>query len=335
MKAIILRQIGGPENLKAEIIPDPQPGPNEVIVALKAAALNRRDIWIRQGKYANIKLPIVLGSDGAGEVVELGTGVPQELKGQQVVIYPALNWGDDPNVFGADFKILGLPDNGTYAERVKVPVRNVFAKPASLSFEQAAALPLAGLTAYRALITRGQLVGSETVLITGIGGGVACCALQLAISLQAKVLVTSSSDSKLERAMNLGAAGGANYNDPNWTQEIMRLCDGVGPDIVLDGAGGSSFEKALEITRPGGKVISYGATTGAANQVEVRRIFWKQLNVLGSTMGTAEEFQAMLSLVDRHGLIPVIDQILPLDQAADAHRRVERTEQFGKIVLQI
>jgi NADPH:quinone reductase-like Zn-dependent oxidoreductase len=135
--------------------------------------------------------------------------------------------------------------------------------------------------------------------------------------------------------MNLGAAGGANYNDPNWTREIMRLCDGVGPDIVLDGAGGSSFEKALEITRPGGKVISYGATTGAANQVEVRRIFWKQLNVLGSTMGTAEEFEAMLILVDRHGLIPVIDQILPLDQAADAHRRVERTEQFGKIVLQI
>ena len=335
MKAIVLRELGGPEKLQIETLPNPTLGPDEVLIGLRAAALNHRDVWIRTGRYAGIKLPIILGSDGAGEIVEAGTRVDPGAVGRSVVIYPAMNWGSDEKAPAPGFKILGLPDNGTYAQFIAVPAFHAFPKPASLSFEQAAALPLALLTAYRALVTRAQLRAGETCLITGIGGGVSSFVLQLAVAAGARVLVTSSSDAKLEEARKMGAAGGANYRTQDWGSEILRLCEGPGLQVVVDSAGGDTFVKALELVSPGGRVVTYGATAGPAKELEVRRIFWKQLNVLGSTMGTAQEFEAALKFYEVNRLRPVIDQVFSLSEASAAHQRMEEGGQFGKIVMKI
>src|SRR6266545_4089296 len=250
MKAIVLRELGEPQNLKLEDVPDPQPGANEVIVRLKAAALNHRDVWIRRGQYAGIKLPIILGSDGAGEVAAVGAGADPSLVGRAVVINPSLDWGDDERVQGPKYRILGLPEDGTYAQFIKVSASNVHPKPEALSFEQAAAIPLAALTAYRAVASRARVQAGETVLVTGIGGGVSTFALQIAAHLGARVLVTSGSDAKLARARELGAAGGANYRTQDWAREIAAQCKG-GPDVVIDSAGGETFAKSVEILKAG------------------------------------------------------------------------------------
>jgi NADPH:quinone reductase-like Zn-dependent oxidoreductase len=268
-------------------------------------------------------------------VSAVGEGVDRNLLGTPVVVNPALDWGPDPAVQGSSFRILGLPDNGTYAEYVSVPAANVSAKPEGWSFEQAAAFPLATLTAYRAVVTRAAVRPSEMVLITGIGGGVATCALQIASSLGAKVIVTSASDEKLERARALGAAAGFNYRKSDWAADVVRYCGGVGPDVAVDSAGGDTFAKLLEIVKPGGRIVNFGATTGPADRIEVRRIFWKQLTILGSTMGTGEEFAAALKLFEQKRLVPVVDSVYDLRDAGEAHRRMEQGGQFGKIVLRI
>lgn len=335
MKAIVLRETGGPEKLLLEEVGDPQPGPNEVVVQLKAAALNHRDVWIRIGRYAGIKLPIILGSDGSGEVIDVGEGVGRALSGKAVVIYPAMNWGNDARAQGTDFRILGLPDNGTYAEKVRLPVTNVFPKPEALSFEEAAAVPLAALTAYRAVVTRAQVQKKETVVVTGIGGGVATCVLQIAHHLGARVFVTSASDEKLHRAKNLGAVGGVNYTSQDWVSELRTLAGEAGVDVVIDGAGGETFDQSLGLLKPAGRYVLYGQTTGPTKELQVRRIFWKQLNVLGSTMGTRKEFEQVMELYGPGGLRPVIDMVFPLAQASEAHRRMDQAGQFGRIVLKI
>src|SRR5215813_1092135 len=335
MKAIVLRELGGPENLRLEEVADPQPSPNEVVIKLKAAAINHRDLFIRFGKYAGIKLPIILGSDGAGEVVAVGAEVDQSLIGQAVIINPSLDWGDDERAQGPAFRILGLPDDGTYAQLVKIPATNVHPKPAALSFEEAAAIPLAGLTAYRAVVTRAQVQKGETVLVTGIGGGVSSFALQIACHRGARVFVTSGSDTKLDQARALGAAGGVNYRNGNWVKEIAALTADTGVDAIIDSVGGETFAQTLEVIKPGGRIVTYGATTGAAKQIEVRRIFWKQVNILGSTMGTQRDFAAMLELYRDGTLRPVVDHVFPLDEVQSAHRRIEEAEHFGKIVMRI
>jgi NADPH:quinone reductase-like Zn-dependent oxidoreductase len=333
MKAILLRELGGPERLVLDQVADPEPGPGEAVVALRAAALNHRDAWIRKGLYAGIRLPVILGSDGAGEVAAVGAGVDPAWLGRHVVINPSLDWGADPRVQGPAYRILGLPDDGTYAERVKVPAENLFAKPAALSWESAAAIPLAGLTAYRALVTRARVQRGETVLVTGIGGGVATCALLIARHLGARVLVTSGSDAKLARARHLGADGGVNYRQEGWAKQVQALCEG-GPDVIVDSAGRDVLPALLDIVRPGGRIVTFGATTGSPSTVEVRRIFWKQIAILGSTMGTPEEFSEMLALFDGP-LTPVVDRVFPLLGAPDAHRRMDQADQFGKLVLEI
>src|SRR4051794_38284819 len=307
MQAIVLRDLGGPEQLRLETVPDPQPGPGEVVVRLKAAALNHRDVWIRRGLYAGIKLPVVLGSDGAGTVSAVGPAADPKLLGLEVVINPGLDWGSDERVQSPHFRILGLPDDGTYAELVKVPASAVHAKPAGWSWEEAAALPLAGLTAYRAVVTRAQVGPGDRVLVTGVGGGVSQFAVQIAKARGAKaVVVTSGSDDKLTRAkQQLGADGGANYKAGDWAKEVVRLCGGDGPDVVIDSVGGETLGKAIEIARPGGRLVTYGATTGPVPQLEVRRVFWKQLSFLGSTMGTPKEFAAMLELLGKGTTKPV------------------------------
>ncbi len=336
MKAIVLRDLGGPELLRLEDLADPAPGPGEAVVRLRAAALNHRDVWIRTGKYAGIKLPIVLGSDGAGEVAAVGDGVTGLATGQAVVINPGLDWGDDDRAFGSNFRILGLPDDGTYAQMVKVPAANVHPAPAGLSFEEAAAIPLAGLTAYRAVVTRAAVQAGETVLVTGIGGGVATFALAIARKLGARVLVTSGSDDKLDRARELGADGGVNYKTtPEWSKAIADLAGDGGPHVVIDSTGGATMAQALEAVRPGGRIATFGATTGPVPSFEVRRLFWKQVSILGTTMGTPAEFAAMLAHYGEGGLRPVVDRVFPLADTAAAHRRMDEAGQMGKIVLAI
>lgn len=335
MRAIVLRELGPPENLRTEQLPDPIPGPGEALVRLAAAALNHRDVWIRLGQYAGIKLPIVLGSDGAGEVVLVGGGVDAALVGRAVVIDPSLDWGPDERAQGRRFRILGLPDDGTYAELVKVPAANLHAKPPALSFEQAAALPLGGVTAYRALVTRARLQPGETVVVTGAGGGVSSFAVQIAHAIGARVFVTSRSDEKIARARALGAAGGVSSQSGDWVKAMGALVGGDGPDVIVDSVGGETFVQALALARPGGRIVTYGSTTGAATGLEIRRIFWKQLTILGSTMGTAADFADMLAFFARHAIVPAIDCAFPLAEAPAAHRRMEEAGQFGKIVLRI
>ena len=336
MRAMVLREPGGPENLKLEEVPDPSPGVSEVVVRLKAAALNHRDVWIRSGTGAyagGFKQRVILGSDGAGEVLSVGSGGDRSLVGRAVVINPSLDWGHDDAAQGPDFRILGLPDDGTYAQAVRVSAGNVHPKPATLSFEEAAAIPLAALTAYRAVVSRARVQAGETVLVTGIGGGVSTFALQIAAHLGARVLVTSGSDAKLARAREMGAAGGANYRTQDWAREIAAQSKG-GPDVVIDSVGGETFAKCVEILKAGGRIASYGATTGPVKDFVLRNLFWKQATAVGTTMGSPREFAAMLKLYDQ-GLRPVVDKVFPLADTVAAHRRMEEAGQFGKIVLGI
>lgn len=332
MKAVVLHELGEPERLKIENVADPEPKQGEVTVQLHAAALNRRDVWVRRGRYANIKLPIILGSDGAGIVSAAGDGVNSSLVGKEVLINPCLDWGDDERVQDTNFRILGLPDNGTYAEYVVVPAVNIYEKPGHLSWEEAAALPLAGLTAYRAVVSRANVQSGQTVLVTGIGGGVACFALQIALIKGAQVFVTSGSETKIERAREYGASGGVNYKDDDWRKKLKEISGG-GVDVVVDGTGGENFDSILDVANPGGTIVMYGATLGPSDNVTVRRIFWKQLNIFGSTMGSPNDFEKMLELYSADSMKPVVDEVLPLADASKAHQRMEDAEQFGKLVL--
>jgi len=333
VRAIVQRATGGPEVLRLEEVEDPVPGPGQVVVRLRAAALNRRDVYIRTGRYAGITLPLIPGSDGAGEVHAVGEGVTGVTVGQAVVIDPSLEWGDDPTRQGPKWRILGLPENGTYAQLVRVPAANVYPKPSSLSWEEAAAIPLAGLTAYRAIVTRGQVRPGEIVLITGAGGGVSTFVLSMAHHLGAHTMVISGSDEKLARAAALGAAAGFNYKTTDWVEAVRAASDGRGPDVVIDSVGGAQFNQVLDVVRPGGRVVSYGSTLGAVPDMVLRRIFWKHLDVRGSTMGTPADFAAMLRLFDEGQLRPAIDRVYPLAEAGAAQARLEEAAQFGKIVL--
>ena len=333
MKAVILRELGGPEKLFMGEMPDPVPGSGEVVLRVNAAAMNHRDVWIRTGKYAGISLPVVLGSDGAGEVIATGEGIEQSLIGKPVIINPTFEWGGDEKAQGPNFRILGLQDPGTYAEYVKVPAANIYAKPSQLTWEEAASLPVAATTAYRALVTRGQVKKGETVVVIGVGGGVAVFVLQMAHTLGARVFVTSGSDEKIVRAKKLGAEGGVNYNNPDWVKELRTMLGGEGPDLIVDSAGGDAFDKALDLARPGGRVVTFGATLGSTKELMVRRIFWKQLTILGTTMGTQQDFERAIDLYGAGGLKPVLDKVFPLSEVQAAHRRMDEAGQFGKIVL--
>jgi zinc-binding alcohol dehydrogenase/oxidoreductase len=335
MKAIVLHEAGGPEAVRLEDVADPTPGPGEVVVRLRAAALNHRDLFISRGQYAGLRFPIILGADGVGELAEAGESVAAIRLGEPVVINPSLEWGGDDRAQAATFRILGLPDNGTFAEMVKVRAENIATRPVGLSDEEAAALPLCGLTAYRAVVTRGRVQPEETVLVLGIGGGVATFALLIAKHLGAKVLVTSGSDAKLARARALGADAGFNYSTSDWVAAARAATGGRGPDVIIDGTGGPTFDRALDAARPGGRVVTYGATTGAVPELAVRRIFWKQLTILGSTMGSPDDFRGMLALFGEGKLRPVVDRVYPLAEAGQALRRMDQAAQFGKIVLRI
>lgn len=306
---------------------------DEALIQVKAAALNRRDWWIQQGQYAGLKFPIVPGSDGSGIVTEVANAEDEHWIGQSVIINPSMNWGDTESHQGSDFNILGLPTDGTLAEYVKVPVKNLHVKPAHLSFEEAAAIPLVGLTTYRALFSRAALKPGERLLITGIGGGAATMALQFALAVNSEVYVTSSAQHKIERAKLAGARGGVNYTHPNWAETLLQ---DVGQfNVILDSALGEQFKAHLELSKPGGRIVFFGGTAGDLPELQARRIFWKQLSIIGSTMGSPADFKNMLLFLNKHTLKPVIDQVFSLQEVNQAFQRLNDPDAFGKVVIRV
>lgn len=331
MKALVLREIKSP--LVCEEVPDPSAGEGQALVRLKAAALNRRDYWITQGMYPGIECPIILGSDGTGVVDSVGAGVERSWVGKEVLINPGYCWGKGQSAQEAAFKILGLPDDGTFAEQIVVPVEQLHEKPAYLDTRHAAALPLAALTAYRAVFVQGKLAEGQKILVTGAGGGVATFAVQFAVGAGAAVIVTSSSSEKVDRALSLGALAGYDYTDQGWTGRLRSEHGLV--DLVVDGAGGAGYAAMIDILAPGGRMVNYGATAGNPGQIDLRKVFWKQLHLIGSTMGSPENLAAMLEFVSRHEIEPVVDRVYPLSQGNEAIEQMRVSPQFGKIVLSI
>ena len=341
MKAILLTETHQP--VQYADVPTPAAGPGEVLIKLQAAALNHRDVFIQQGLYPGMKLPVILGADGAGIVQEVGEDVDANWRGQAVVINPALNWGDNPAFYGPDFQILGMPTNGTFAEYIAINSQHIHAKPARLTMEQAAALPLAGLTAWRALMTRAGLKtdqgrSAERVLITGIGGGAALFALQFAVAAGAEVWVTSGSDEKIERAIGLGAAAGVNYRHPDWHKTLMSQTGGGKAgyfDVIIDSAGGPGFARLIDVAASGGRIAFFGGTTGNITDIVPAKVFFKQLSIFGTTMGTNSEFTDMLQFTNDWQLVPVIDDVFPLAEAEQALQKMDAGKQLGKLVLSI
>jgi NADPH:quinone reductase-like Zn-dependent oxidoreductase len=306
-------------------VADPATRDGWALVEVRAAALNWHDCLVRQGLY-EIPVPRVLGADGAG--IRRDTG-------EEVVILPSLHWGEDARAPGPSFEILGDYTDGTYAELVAVPDQNLFPKPRGWSFTDAAALPLAGLTAQRALFARGALRRDETVLILGAGGGVATTAVALAAIAGARVLVTTSSAEKLDHSKALGADDGVLYTDDDWPQGILELTGGDGVDLVIDSVG-STWSDALSTLRAGGRLVSFGATGSARTEVDVRRFYFGQHTILGTTMGSPRDFAALLATVRTSpAWRPAVDSVLPLDRAADAHAAMERHRHTGKLVLSV
>jgi zinc-binding alcohol dehydrogenase/oxidoreductase len=336
MKAIRLHELDGPDELVYEDVPEPKPGTGETVVRLHAAALNRRDLFATQGQYPGVTpdiLPKIPGSDGSGEVVARGEGADGPDEGTEVVINPALFWGDNPRVPGKEYRILGIPDDGTLAQFIKVPSDHVFPSPSHLSHEEAAALPLAALTAYRALVSRGEVAEGQTVVVPGVGGGVATFLVQMASALGARVFVTSGSDEKIEESKSFGAEGGVNYNSEDWSRELKSMTGGV--DLSVDHVGGDAFNALVSLARPGGRIVVFGATAGPTPKMMTIRVALKHLDVLGTAMGTPEEFGAMLDLYAEHGLRPKVNETFPLEEIASALHLMEEGSGMGKIVLQI
>ena len=329
MKALVLEELKQPLQLQER--PDPQPGPGELVVRLEAAALNRRDYWITQGLYPGTTTPVVPGSDGAGVVSTIGEGVDPGLEGKKVLVKPSKGWGDDPRVQGSDFEVLGMPADGTFATHLLTTPEQLLERPAHLSAQEAAALPIAALTAWRALFTQGKLQPGQRVLITGIGGGVALFCAQFAIAAGSEVYVTSSSEEKISRVVEMGARGGINYRDENWAKEF-RARHGQA-HLIVDGAGGSDYAKLLDLACTAGRIVNYGSTAGAPEHLDLFRLFWKQLSIIGSTLGTAEELEAMLEFISTHQLRPVIDSTYALEDGNKALDCMKNHQQFGKLVL--
>jgi NADPH2:quinone reductase len=300
-------------------------GPGEVLIGLRAASLNHLDVWLRRGLPSAPK-PRILGADGAGVVVALGEDVDRFREGDEVVINPGLDEGA---------RIVGEHMDGTHAELIALPADYVYPLPDGLTFEQAAAFPLVFETAYRMLVTRAGLQEGEWVFVWGIGGGVATAAMQIARALGARVIVTSSSDEKLARARELGADATVNHTDADVAAAVREATDGHGADIVVEHVGEATWKTSLQVAASGGRVTVCGATSGPNPPANLHRIWWKQLTVLGSTMGTQADFQAVYELVANGSAEPVVDRAFPLAEAAAAHEHLEAGRQLGKVVLTI
>jgi zinc-binding alcohol dehydrogenase/oxidoreductase len=323
VKAIRIHEDGGPEVLRYEDAPDPVPGNGQVLIELRAASLNHLDVWIRKG-LPSVPKPRILGADGAGVVVS-GDGF---APGDHVVINPGLDHGD------GRITVVGEHRDGTHAELIAVAREQVYALPDGLDFATAAAFPLVFETAYRMLATKAHLEEGEWVLVWGIGGGVSTATLAIAKALGGRVIVTSSSDEKLERVRGLGADATLNHDTDDVPAAVKELTGG-GAHVVVDSVGEATWRRSLDAARPSGRICVCGATTGPNPPANLHRLWWKQLTVFGSTMGSKEDFEAVYELVSSGRAVPVVDRVFPLAEAAAAHERLEAGEQLGKIVLRI
>ncbi|MBA3443515.1 MAG: zinc-binding dehydrogenase [Gemmatimonadales bacterium] len=343
MKALTLAGTGGIEQLGVQELPDPAiQKPDDVTVQVHAAALNRLDLFVATGlPRSGLTFPHVVGSDGAGVVHRVGSAVRQFKPGDRVMINPALSCGECPvclegeDSLCASLKVLGEHRAGTVAQYIVVPARNLAAVPANMPWPQAAAFSLATLTAWRMLTTRARLRADETVLIWGIGGGVAIAALQIVKLIGGRTIVTSGSDAKLDVALNLGADIVLNHQRMDIRSEVRRQTAGRGADVVVDSVGEQSWPASLGSLRRGGRLVVCGATTGPMVSLDLRRLFWHGWSILGSTLGSLQEYAEIVRHAAEGRLWPVIDRVVPLAEAPAAYERLQRGEQVGKLVIEV
>jgi len=326
MKALVLTT----EDIVIQDIAKPTPKQGEVLVKVRYAALNRRDQWARVGLYPGMTYNCVLGSDACGIVESLGESVDNAWLGKEVIINPNQNWGNDPRHPQKNYTILGMPTNGVFAEYIAIPVDRLHEKPAYLSASEAAAVPLAALTAYRACFYKGQIKAGDNVLVTGIGGGVAQFAAQFAVAVGANVWVTSGSDEKIQTMLQYGIKGGVNYKQTDWHKELLKMTEGF--DVIIDSAGGNDFNLLLKTLKMSATLVFYGATLGSV-KLDMPRVFFGQYTIKGTTMGNDQEFAEMLNFISKHQIHPIIDSIRPFNQIIEAFNAMRDGQIFGKVVI--
>lgn len=315
--------------LKIKDMPEPVAGKREIVVKLKTAGLNRRDLYI-PNRYGKDKSALILGSDGAGIVESIGEDVTTVKVGDEVIVNPALRWKDNSDAPPPSFDILGMPDNGTFAEKILLSENQVEPKPAHLSWEEAGVIALSALTGYRALVTKGQIKAGNTVFIPGAGSGVSTYMIQFAKSLGAKVIVTSRSDEKLKQAKAIGADLAISTNS-DWNKELKDIVI----DVAIDSIGAATFNRTLDVLKLGGKIVTFGATTNDVVDLNLRKFFYGQYQLIGSTMGSREELRELLKMMEETKMKPVVDSVIPLSEANKAFEALEENTQFGKIVLKM
>lgn len=333
MRILSLHRAGGREAAFLDIAPLPQPGPGEVRIALKAASLNHRELWICRGMYPGMTLPATLGCDGAGMIDAVGDGVDAGRIGEAVILYPGLNWGPDDRYPGPGFGLLGMPGPGTIADAICLPADNAVPKPRHLDFAAAAAVPLAALTAWRGLVTKGGLRAGDRLLVTGIGGGVATFALKFGVAMGAEVFVTSGSEATLAAATALGARGAINYRQDKWGKALARASGGI--DLVFDAApagGYAQYGRALDM---GARVVVYGSTGGQQFEISAPELFLKNIQLIGTNVGNLAEFRAMIAFIEEKRIEPAIETRFDIDDVKAALEHLEESHGFGKIVIDI
>jgi NADPH:quinone reductase-like Zn-dependent oxidoreductase len=342
MKAITISEHGGTEVLRLGDVAEPKIAAHEVLVRVRACALNHLDLWIRKGLPGRpVPFPHIPGSDISGEVAKVGASVSNVRVGEEVLLAPGISCGQcEQCVAGRDsfcqhYTLFGSGVHGGYAEFVRSPAANVIPIPGNLSFEEAAAIPLVFLTAWHMLFNRAQLRPSEEVLVIAAGSGVGSAAIQIAKTTGARVIATAGSAPKLAKAKELGADEVLSHAGVEFAREVKRLTNGRGVDVVFEHVGAATWEQSVYSLSSGGRLVTCGATTGFESKINIAYIFSRQLSILGSFMGYKSELFAVLELFKRGLLKPVIDCVLPLERAADAHKRLENREQFGKIVLRV
>jgi zinc-binding alcohol dehydrogenase/oxidoreductase len=330
-KALYLKSAGNIEIGTYELPDKLKDG--QALIKINAAALNRRDLWIKQGKYAKIRENSILGSDGCGVVVSVSDYEYSEFKDAEVIINPNQLWGDNEKSQSEEYTILGMPSPGTFSEYLIVEEDRLILKPKHLSSTQAAALPLAGLTAYRATFTQGCVEKGTKVLITGVGGGVSQFVLQFCLAVGAEVYVTSSSDKNIKSAIKAGAKGGVNYKEHNWAKQLKDQFGAF--EVAIDSAGGDGLNSLISLANYGGTIVSYGATAGAPNKLNIQSIFWKQIRLLGSTMGSDRDFTNMVEFVDKYKIVPTVDSVRPFSKIISAFDDMENGKVKGKLVIEM
>ncbi|MBI3455989.1 MAG: zinc-binding dehydrogenase [Candidatus Rokubacteria bacterium] len=340
MKAAVFHEFGGPERVRVEEVPTPSADAGEVLIRVRACALNHLDLWVLGGLPAlKTPLPFWTGSDIAGEVAAVGPGVTGIAAGARVAVNPSLSCGAcEWCVRGEDsmcvqYRIIGEHVPGGLAEHAVVPAANLLPLPAHVSFEDAAAFILVNMTAWRMLVTQAALRPAEDLLILGVGGGVSSAAVQIGKLCGARVFVTSGSDEKLRRAKALGADAGVNYTQADWGKAVREWTGKRGADVVLDNVGAATWASSIRLLANGGRLVTCGATTGPIGETDIRIVFWRQLRIIGSTMANRKEFRDVMGQLFAGRLKAVVDRTFPLTEAAAALTRLQQGQQFGKLVV--